>query len=436
MKRTVSFLLTLILLLGGLPGVCAASDEAFSVNAAAALLVDLDTGTVLYAQNADTRLYPASLTKIMTCMLALEQGNLTDVVTVTSTALDGLDPAGSSAGLKAGENLRLEDLLYCIMVASANDACNVVAEHLAGSIPAFVAQMNEKALALGCADTHFANPNGLHDPEHYTTANDLYKITAAALQNDTFRKICNTAVYTVPPTNKSSERPLATSNYLISTATNNAYYYPDAMGVKTGYTSQAGRCLVSTADNGQLHVLGVILGADTTVLESGDVVQESFREMANLFDYGFEHFVYTEILSSLQPIHEIPVTLSAGAEEVVLVPSKALYALLPTDFDRSACIYAVDLQGNTSLEAPVKEGQTLGTVTVSYQGRVLGQAPLVALYAVQRSDFAYYTRALRQFFSRWWPLVVILVVVLLIAVYLTRNAAARRRRKERHHDER
>ena len=165
------------------------SRTSFSVAAKAALLIDLNTGRAVYEQDADERVYPASLTKIMTCLLALENGNLSDVVTVSASALDDLDADSSVAGLQVGEQMTLENLLYCMMVVSGNDACNVIAEHIAGSVADFVRMMNQRAYELGCLNTHFSNPHGLHDESHYTTARDLSIITQAALKSENFRQI-------------------------------------------------------------------------------------------------------------------------------------------------------------------------------------------------------------------------------------------------------
>ena len=192
------------------------SRTSFSVAAKAALLVDLNTGRTVYEQDADERIYPASLTKIMTCLLALENGNLSDVVTVSASALEDLDIDSSVAGLQVGEQMTLENLLYCMMVVSGNDACNVIAEHIAGSITDFVRMMNQRAYELGCLNTHFSNPHGLHDENHYTTARDLSIITQAALKSENFRQIVDTYEYQLPDDNVRQNIPkLKTTNMLI-----------------------------------------------------------------------------------------------------------------------------------------------------------------------------------------------------------------------------
>lgn len=408
-----------------------AASTAYTVKAKAAMLIELNTNQTLLEQNADTKIYPASLTKIMTCLLALEHGKLTDVVTVSETALQGLSEAGSTAGLVAGEQLTLEELLYCMMLSSANEACNVVAEYISGSVAAFVDLMNQEAAALGCKGTHFANPHGLHDENHYTTARDLSIIAQAALKNETFVTITSTTSHEVPATNLSGPRDLVTTNYLVSRDTTSNYYYEYAKGVKTGYTSQAGRCLISTADNGKLKLLSVVCGAETVVLDSGDLELENFTETKALFEYGFQNFAYAKVLTTLYPLTQIPVLMSAGAGEALLAPSSEVTALLPADFDESQIQQDIRLNNPDGVEAPIAKGQVLGTITVSYQGKALGTSDLVAITDIPRSQIASQAASTKSFFAaNWWKLLIGLLV-LLIALYFAAVSVGRARRRRR-----
>ena len=217
----------------------AGSKQAPELNSEAAYLIDLETRTVLFSQQAETRREPASLTKVMTTLLALEHGDLDQVVTVSQSALDDFlsnstATDSTNAELEVGEQLTMRDLLYCTMVSSSSDACCVVAEAVAGSVPDFVELMNQRATELGCTDTHFDNPHGLHSATHYSTAADLAKITIAALQHDDFIDICNTASIEIPATNLHAMRYLKTTNYLLSNNTVGGYVYSRACGVKTG----------------------------------------------------------------------------------------------------------------------------------------------------------------------------------------------------------
>ena len=403
----------------------------YTVDAKAAILIELNSGTIVYALNPDERAYPASLTKIMTCMLALDYGNLDDVLTVSETALQGLDEAGSTAGLVAGEQITLRNVLYCMMLSSANEACNVVAEYISGSVEDFVALMNKKAAALGCTGTHFANPHGLHEENHYTTARDLSTITRKALENQTFREITSTATYTVPATNKSEARNLTSTNFLISTATVQEYYYPNASGIKTGYTSAAGRCLISTASDGNLKFLSVVLGAQTEMREDGSVQYDNFIETAKLFDYGFDNFTYVQVLTRLQPTAQVPVAFSSGADSVVLIPSEDISCLLPKDYDKNQVTTQYTLDDANGLEAPLTQGQKVGTVTVSYNGSAIGSTTIETLTAVERSELErtfHETKTFAQ--TYWWVflLLILLVLVILTAVLVHVRAEKKRRR--------
>lgn len=231
------------------PKTNAAGLPEFTARAKAALLVDESCDRVLLDQNAHDKMYPASLTKIMTAYLTLEavsKGQLTmnQTVTVSNSAMQGLDEDGSTAGIVAGEKISIENLLYCLMVVSANEAANILAEAVSGSIDEFVKLMNQKVQELGLKDTHFVNPTGLHNPNHYTTAWDMYKITQAAMKYEQFMTICNTKAYEVPATNKSDVRELHSTNFLISTWLNTGYFYDRedinayAEGVKTGTNFQ------------------------------------------------------------------------------------------------------------------------------------------------------------------------------------------------------
>ena len=180
--------------------------------------------------------------------------------------MEGLAADGSTAGIQAGETLTVEQLLQCMLIVSANEACNILAEQVSGSVDAFVDAMNAKAADLGCEDTHFVNATGLHDSQHYTTAWDLYRITAEAMTHEDFMRICDTARATIPATNLSEERNLYTTNYLIDTWRSLGYIYSNAHGIKTGSTDEAGHCLVSSASEGSLSLISVALGGDRVTL--------------------------------------------------------------------------------------------------------------------------------------------------------------------------
>lgn len=445
-RRLFSFLLLLVLLAGmfSVP-VFADGEEAddtgpFEVHAKAAILLDMNTDRIIYEKNLDERVYPASLTKIMTCLVALENGNLSDIVTIDEGAFTGLDGNSSTAGLQVGEQLSFNDLLYCLMLSSGNEAANAVAEHIAGSIPDFVRMMNERAYELGCTGTHFVNPHGLHNEEHYTTVNDLVLITKAALKSENFKTITNTAKYELPATNLSEARTLKSTNMLIDNTTGNSLYYKRAIGIKTGYTTPAGRCLISCAKGDGMYFLAVICGAATTVLESGDVRMENFPECIRLFDYGFDQFTYVTVISPLYPLAQITVNNSAASQVVSLAPAQEIRLLLPKDYDPELLLIEPE-PVSVSVDAPVYSGDVLGTVTVTYDGELLGTSDLLAINDVAKSDLSAATSQTSNYIQKnWWKWVVFVIVlavaaclVLLVVVQLRRvrdrQARMERRRK-------
>ena len=254
--RAVSFLVTLSLLTGLLAPLAGAVEyegvTSLSIDAKSALLIDMDTEQVLYEQAADEQRYPASITKIMTALLTLEavgrgELDLNDVITMDDAALADLTPDSSTAGLQAGEEITVRNLLYCLLLASANEAANALAIAVAGDIPAFVEQMNQRAQELGMSGTHFVNPHGLHSDDHYTTARDIFKMAKQAMTHATFREIVSTGTYTVPATNLSGERTLYNTNALLTSAFYPGYTYSGTIGIKTGSTGQAGYCVTAAS---------------------------------------------------------------------------------------------------------------------------------------------------------------------------------------------
>lgn len=406
----------------------------YTVKAKAAMLIELRTNQILLEQDADQQVYPASLTKIMTCMLTLEHGNLSDIITVSETAMQGLSEAGSTAGLQPGEQLTLEELLYCMMLSSANEACNIAGEYVAGSVDAFVAMMNERAAELGCTGTHFNNPHGLHDENHYTTARDLSLITREALKNETFRTITSTVTHEVPATNLSEARSLVSTNYLINPEWK--YYYEFAKGVKTGYTTPAGLCLISTANNGKMELLSVICGAETVFLENGERENQNFTETKALFEYGFANFSYTKVLTTLYPITQVKVLSSGGPEYSLMAPDHEVTALLPADFEETDIIQEITLNSPQGVEAPITQGQKLGHVKVFYQDHPLGESDLVAITDIPRATIAPPAEETESFLkgNNWWKILFFCLlgfVVLYVALVGFNRYRAYKRRSAR-----
>ena len=373
--------------------------------AKAALLIDPDTEELLYARNIHERLYPASLTKIMTCLLVLEsldRGEIArdTVLTASDVAVNSIPPDGSTAGIKAGEELTVESLLYCIMLSSANEGCNILAEGVAGSIDAFVDRMNAKAQAIGCEDTNFVNTNGLPDDYHYTTAWDLYLITKEARTHADFMPIVSTIYFEVPATNLSEPRKLYTTNYLVSSYRTSYYLYQGAQGIKTGSTSAAGYCLVSSATRSGRSLLSVVLGAERVTLEDGTVLTKSFTETAKLFDWGFDNFRRQVILDAGELVAEVPVELSQQQNSVKVHPAREVDRLLPKDLDPVKDIDREVIFDAESVDAPVAKGQVLGQIVLSRENTVYATVDLLADEDVSASKLLVFRRDLMEFLQR------------------------------------
>lgn len=416
----------------------------YEAHCTAALLIERNTDTVIYQLNPSETVYPASLTKIMTCLLAIEKcrelgKSLDDPVTVSSTAFAGLDDGGSSAGLQPGDVVTLRELLYCMMLESANESCNVVAEYLAGSAESYVEWMNARAAELGCTHTHFANTHGLHDPNHFTTAFDLAVITEAAIDNETFWEIATEDTYTVKSEQYSGVRDLGSTNYLIRES-HPEYYYSKAQGVKTGYTSAAGRCLISTASDGNLRLLAIVLGTQDNAYAADGLQYRSFVEAKNLFEYGFDNFEYSMLLSTLDMEFQIPVTGGEESRPMVLYPASDVVCLLPQGYDPSKIEKSWTLySGGSTLQAPLEQDQEVGVVTVTYDGVVIGSTQLKTLRSAKaQTDAKKAVNDTLNFFQKYWwvflalvGLIVFLLLVLIGRYYITRAIYRAKRRKQR-----
>lgn len=439
MKRFFSLFFVCALLLSLSPTVSAR--DGFSVDAKAALLVDVGSGETLYAKNIHERNYPASITKIMTALLVLEavdagELRLDQEVTARESALEGLARDGSTANIKAGETMTVEDLLNCLLIVSANEASHILAEAVCGDVGAFVARMNERAARLGCSDTHFVNPSGLHSDQHYSSAWDVYLITREALKNKTFAEIVGNKAHTVPATNLSKERSLHSTNYLISTWRTGwpGYYYKSARGVKTGSTPEAGYCLAASAERGGRELISVVLGAERVTREDGVVETRSFSETIRLFEHGFHDFKSMELVDTTEYIREIPVNLSSEVNYVVVHPGENLTRMVPAHLTRGDLTRTVELN-TESVDAPIAEGDVLGTMTLSYDGVEYGTVPLIALNDVSASWLLTKEREVELFFAQRWvkyaAISVVALVVVILALILVSRSRGRRYRGSR-----
>ena len=357
-----------------------------SVYSPACILIDADSGKILYSKNANTKMYPASTTKIMTAILTLENCKLDDVAIASHNAVYSIPYGYSVATIQEGEELTIEQLLNVLLIPSANDAAVVLAEHIAGSVEAFSDMMNSKAVELGCKNTHFVNPNGIHDEEHYSTAYDLALIGKYAMQFDTFRTIVQKTSYSLPKTNKydKEDRLFNTTNDLIkknysSSPTN--YYYQYATGAKTGYTDAAKSCIVATATKDDISLIAVVLHSETTA----EGLSQRALDCKTLFEYGFNNYSIKSIAEKDSVAEQISVKNSTKeTESLDLLYSDDLSGLVPDDVDISTIAPNIKLTEN--LSAPILEGTNLGTITYTIDGFDYS-CNLIASHTVYKSNF-------------------------------------------------
>ena len=340
--------------------------EEISVNSPNAIVMEMNTGTILYDKNSKEARYPASITKIMTTMLALENSELNEMVTFSDEAIDNTE--GSGIARDYGEQMTMEDCLYAIMLESANECAYAVAEHISGSIEAFADLMNAKAKELGCVNTNFVNPHGLHDDNHYTCCYDMALIAKAAYENETFRIITSTKARMIPPTNKHAEEtPLQNHNKLLQNKKKGNYVYEYCTGGKTGYTTNANATLVTFAEKDGMALVCVVMNTDGV---------SEWTDSRALFDYCFDNFQLLNVSEN-----------ETGYEVQKEVNANSLSGNPPfVELDKNACILLPKTVEFAEAESEVTLNREVsniaGTISYSYAGRSVGKADIVTTGAV------------------------------------------------------
>ncbi len=384
----------------------------------ACLLMEEITGKILYSKNANSIMYPASTTKIMTAILTLENCNLSDTAVVSHNAVFSIPSGYSTASLVEGEVLTIEQLLNVLLIPSANDAAVVLAEHIAGSVEAFSDMMNSKAVELGCLNTHFVNPNGIHNENHYSTAYDLALIGKYAMQFPTFKEISSKTRYTLPITNAYSkeDRIFNTTNDLIkpnysSSPTN--YYYKYATGGKTGYTDPAGQCIVATATKDNVSLIAVTLHGDFTE----DNLSQRALDCKALFEYGFNNFSMVSIAKKGDVASNMKVpNATKDSSSLDLLYSDDIYAFVPNGFDTSSVTPNIKL---SSTFAPIAQDTILGTISYDIDGSNYS-CNLLASHEVYKN----------QFTKTAMELALLLIFLILLSKFLKRKKRRKNYRKK------
>lgn len=390
-KRCVQFLLILPFLLFAAKPLQAAEPE---ITGEAAVLIDSKNGQMFYEKNPNYRVYPASTTKILTAITAMENGSLSDMATVPP---DACNIEGSAIGLQPGERISLEDLLYALLLNSGNDTAVAIAQHVGGSVENFVSMMNKKAAQLGAVNTHFNNPSGLPDPNHYSTAYDMALISRYAMQKPEFRKIVSTKVQTIHRDDPKAQTYLENHNRLL-------WSYEGAIGIKTGYTDEARQCLVSAASRQDRELIAVVMKS-----EGLDI----WSDTKKLLDYGFDEYSCVTLAEAGKFIDKVPVKYGVSESVPIQTGSSLSY-----DFPRGQ---KPEIKQEAVLKeniaAPVRAGEKLGQLLFSSGGRELGRVDLVAQQEVKRKISA-----------QWWPWF-LLVMFLFVVVSIVRYHSGVRRKR-------
>lgn len=340
--------------------------EGPAVTAEGACLIDANTGTILYSKNMDEPFFPASITKIMTALIVIETTPLDEIVTFSRDAVFNVEAGSSSLGMDVGDQLSVEDCLYGLLLKSANEVGNALAEHVAGSVEEFAKMMNERARELGCTNTSFANPHGLNNPEHKVSAHDMALIAAAAFSNETFVRIDSTRSYHVPPTKRNPDGIYVSCGHRMLKK-NDAFYYPGIIGGKTGYTSLAGNTLVTCVERNGLKLVAVVMK---------DTNPSHYEDTRNLLDFGFANFQAVNVSQNDTSYSFIDDDftfngLSATDNQPPIELNKQAVITLP--------IGAALADTTSELTYELPEGhapQAIAQISYTYQDRAVGTATL------------------------------------------------------------
>lgn len=387
-------------------------DDLPSVACKAAYVADPASGKVFFEKNAHEKMYPASTTKLLTALLVLERCTPDETAKVSAGAVSRVPAGYVTANLKAGETHTVRTLLQALLIPSANEAAFVLAEHVAGSVEAFAAMCNDRAAELGCENLHFVNPNGIHDNDHYCTAYDLFLVAKACRKYDLFNEIVTMKSVTVPPTEiyPANDRTYQNTNQLLLPSS--GYYLSDCTGIKTGYTPQAGECLVSSASAENLDLICVVLGGKPGA-------GQRFSDSKKLLTYVYDHYTYQLLADKTVPLAHLTVKKATKkTQELDVIMQTDLCAVAPNEITPENVPVTIDLP--EELKAPIRKNQVLGKVTYSVDGFVY-TTDLVALHDVAKKPYWLYNL-----------LVVFALFVLFVAartVYLQQKRKRRRKRR-------
>ena len=434
MKKIISVIISCLLVLSSMlisfavPADAAIFNIDFELKCKSVYLENLDTDSPVFEKDADARRFPASTTKIMTYIITAE--HISDFkntyVTVKDKVLSALDGTGSStAGLVAGEKLSIYQLLCSMMIPSGNDAALILADYVGGGDTSrFVEMMNQKAQELGCTGTHFSNPHGLNDPNHYTTVRDMGKIAKYAMTLPEFNNITNMTGSDC----LGEDRYLITTNYMIDAARGGDYYYEYASGIKTGSTgNDSGYCLVSTASKNGYTYLCVAYGAPYEDKDGNSYDNGAMIDSANLYEWAFNNLSIKTILDKNDLVKEVKINYAWNKDSIQLIPAKGYTEIMPDDVS----LESIDRTFNVpeEIDAPVREGDKVGTVTLSYANQDIATVDLLASESVDRSDLLTAADGLKTIATSKWFIIALITVGVLVIIYIMVVGVYKRRKK-------
>lgn len=382
-----------------------------------AYLYNITNDKVLYQKNTELTIYPASTVKIMTALVALEQfkGDWDAEITVTRDMVKGV--RGNNINLRADEIVTFRDMINCLVVGGSNDCANVIAYTVCGGVEEFVKLMNQKAVALGMYDTSYTNITGMHDPDMHTTLADIVKLARHAIVQYDYYDIAKQFKYEMDSTNRSGTRKVYTRNAFMTSYYSSLYYSTDVSGINAGSTEEAGYCAVVTAEHDGTSYLAIAMGSGS----DGDNIY-SFTTIRSMLDWAYENFGYVTIVRDSEVIREIPVNMSASFDRVALYPKETIDVFMEGDINVETDIRRTTVLLSDELDAPLKQGDVAGYLTLSYNDEILARIELVVRNDIPRSDTLYLSSTLKQIFSSGTAIACFVLALVGAVIYIIRRA--------------
>lgn len=428
MKKILTILLTAIIFISSfcVTNASAAYDdvmEEMKLYSDCLLLVSTDNGEIIFSKNANKQTAPASLTKIITAIVVLENcSDLTATVTIPESCIRELDGTGSSlGGLMVGEQLTVYDLLCCLMLVSANESATTLADYVSGGDRAkFVSMMNEVAERLGCTNSHFENPHGLDNDNQYVTATDMAKFITHAMSFPAFEEIVAKKSYVLPETNMQQSRTIHTSNYMLISRYKD-YYCKYVKGGKTGSTSNAGRCFVAYAAKDGYNYVAVALNSIFSDVDNDGVNENgSFLDCKEMLDWTFSNIELAAVADTTRVVGQIPVKYAKSVDYITLSPSETVYSLVPKGTDSGSLLVEL-IDAPESVRAPVKKGDIICIGRVMYAGDVIKEIDLVSNIDAKISIFAFLGSTAKSVLSSWVFRIAAIIIVIVLIILISRK---------------